>query len=304
MPSTTTPVCSADPTEPATPADPTRAPLPWRMRPAARWLSGTNLAALLVALFVALPLYWLVATSFKSTKDVAGAQVVPLHPTTANYHTAFTTYSFGTYIGNSAIVAVCTTVLVLSLGTFAGYALGRLPMRGRTGIMTVLLMISLFPTVALVAPLYILLRDVGWLNSYQGLIVSYAALTLPFAVWILRNYFLSIPKEMEEVAWMDGASPVRTVLSVILPQSLPGLFTAGVFTFVAAWTEFLIALSVDNEDRYRTIPVGIALFGGQYTVPYGTIFAASAVAMLPIALLVLTFRKAVVSGLTAGAVKG
>jgi multiple sugar transport system permease protein len=177
-------------------------------------------------------------------------------------------------------------------------------MRGRNGILVTLLMVSLFPTIALAAPLYLLMRDIGWLNSYQGLIVAYTALTLPFAIWILRNYFLSIPRAMEEVAWMDGASPVRTVWSVILPQALPGLFTAGVFTFVAAWTEFLVALTVNNEDRFRTIPVGIALFGGQYTTPYGTIFAASAVAMLPIGLLVVIFRRTVVSGLTAGAVKG
>ncbi|MFD4561931.1 carbohydrate ABC transporter permease [Streptomyces sp. NPDC058469] len=269
-----------------------------------RRVTWTDLAALLVALFVALPLYWLVATSFKGTREVASANLVPHDPTLANYTSAFTTYDFATYIGNSALVAVCTTLLVLGLGIFAGYALGRLPMRGRNGIMVTLLMVSLFPTIALAAPLYLLMRDIGWLNSYQGLIVAYTALTLPFAIWILRNYFLSIPRAMEEVAWMDGASPVRTVWSVILPQALPGLFTAGVFTFVAAWTEFLVALTVNNEDRFRTIPVGIALFGGQYTTPYGTIFAASAVAMLPIGLLVVIFRRAVVSGLTAGAVKG
>jgi len=285
---------------PATPA----AALPWRLRPAARWFNLTNLGALLVALFVALPLYWLVATSFKGTNEIATAHLVPHRPTVSNYSNAFSGYGFATYIENSAVVAVSTTAIVLTLGTLAGYALGRLPVRGRTGIMVTLLMISLFPTVALVAPLYLLMRDIGWLNSYQGLVLAYTALTLPFAIWILRNYFLSIPKEMEEVAWMDGASPLRTVWSVILPQARPGLFTAGVFTFVAAWTEFLVALSLDSEDRYRTIPVGIALFGGQFTTPYGTIFAASAVAMLPIALLVLVFRKAVVSGLTAGAVKG
>jgi multiple sugar transport system permease protein len=275
-----------------------------RRRGARRWLNGTNLAALLVALFVALPLYWLVASSFKGDKEIGTPHLYPHAATGSNYRNAFSQYAFTTYIENSAIVAVSTTVLVLGLGTFAGYALARLPVRGKTGVMTALLMISLFPTVALVAPLYLLLRDIGWLNSYQGLILAYTALTLPFAIWILRNYFLSIPKEMEEVAWVDGASPARTVVSVILPQALPGLFTAGVFTFVAAWTEFLIALSVNSADSYRTVPVGIALFGGQFVTPYGTIFAASAVAMLPIALLVLIFRRAVVSGLTAGAVKG
>jgi multiple sugar transport system permease protein len=265
---------------------------------------GTNIAAIAIAAFVALPLYWMVASSFKGQGDITSSAALPPHPTTSNYGNAFHNYSFGTYLMNSAIVAVATTAIVLALGTFAGYALARLPMRGKTAIMTALLMISLFPTIAVVAPLYLLLRDIGWLNSYQGLVLSYTALMLPFAIWILRNFFLGIPKAMEESARVDGAGPIRTVVRVILPQAMPGLFTAGVFTFVAAWTEFIIALTLNNSDRYRTIAVGIALFGGQYTTPYGTIFAASAVAMLPIAILVLVFRRAVVSGLTAGAVKG
>jgi multiple sugar transport system permease protein len=266
-------------------------------------LSWVNLAAVAIAAFIALPLYWLVASSFKGANDITSAAAVP-HPSGANYASAFSEYGFGTYLANSAIVSVATTALVLCLGTLAGYALGRLPLRGKAAIMTALLMISLFPTIAVVAPLYMLMHDIGWLNSYQGLITTYTALMLPFAIWILRNYFLSIPREMEEVASLDGASPFRTVVSVIIPQALPGLFTAGVFTFVAAWTEFIVALSLNSQDRYRTIPVGIALFGGQFTTPYGTIFAASTVAMLPIAILVLVFRRAVVSGLTAGAVKG
>ena len=265
---------------------------------------GTNIAAIAIAAFVALPLYWMVASAFKGQADITSSAAVPPHPTTANFGNAFSNYSFGTYLMNSAVVAVATTVLVLALGTFAGYALARLPMRGKTTIMTALLMISLFPTIAVVAPLYLLLRDIGWLNSYQGLVLSYTALMLPFAIWILRNFFLGIPKAMEESARVDGAGPIRTVVAVILPQALPGVFTAGVFTFVAAWTEFIIALTLNNSDHYRTIAVGIALFGGQFTTPYGTIFAASAVAMLPIAILVLVFRRAVVSGLTAGAVKG
>jgi multiple sugar transport system permease protein len=115
---------------------------------------------------------------------------------------------------------------------------------------------------------------------------------------------LGIPKEMEETGRIDGAGPLRTVWSIVLPQALPGLFTAGVFTFTACWTEFLMALSFNSVNNFRTIPVGIALFGSQYTVPYGTIFAASVVAVVPIAILVLVFRKSVVSGLTSGAVKG
>ena len=263
-------------------------------------------AALLIAAFVAAPLYWMFAGSVKSRSEISAnpPTLWPRKLTGENYGQAFGRYDFGTYLANSVIVAVLATVLVLGLAVFAGYALARLPVRGKSPIMVALLMISLFPTIALAAPLYLLMREVGWLNSYQGLIVVYVALNVPFAIWILRNYFLGIPKEMEEVAWMDGASPVRTVVSVILPQARPGVFTAGVFTFTACWTEFLIAVTLDSADAFRTVPVGMALFGDQYDVPYGTIFAAATVSILPIALLVLVFRKAVVSGLTSGAVKG
>jgi multiple sugar transport system permease protein len=155
-----------------------------------------------------------------------------------------------------------------------------------------------------VVPLYVVLRDIGWLNSYQALIIPYTAFFLPFAIWILRNYFLGIPHEMEESARIDGASPLRTVWRIILPQAWPGVFTAGIFTFTACWTEFLMALSFNPVNNYRMIPVGIALFGGQFVTKYGILFAASVVAVVPIAILVFIFRRSVVSGLTAGAVKG
>ncbi len=202
------------------------------------------------------------------------------------------------------IVCVIATALVLILGTLAGYALGRLPMRGKFPTLVILLMISVFPEVAVIAPLYLLMRNLHLLNSYQALIIPYTAFFLPFAIWILRNYFLGIPKEMEETGRIDGASPLRTVWTIVLPQALPGLFTAGIFTFTACWTEFLMALTFNSSNNYRTIPVGIAEFGGNFNVPYGTIFAASVVAVVPIGVLVFIFRKFVISGLTSGAVKG
>lgn len=267
---------------------------------------GLFLAALLVVLFVMTPIYWMLATSFKTTGGVSAAppQLVPTPPSTDNYVTAFTQYNFGRYILNSVVVSLISTVLVLALGTFAGYALGRLPMRGRMTVMVCLLMVSVFPAIALVAPLYLLMRSLDWLNSYQALILPYTALNLPFAIWILRNYFIGVPKEMEETARIDGAGPIRTVLQVVVPMALPGLATAGIFAFTACWTEFLMALSFNSTDSSRTIPVGVALFSTDHTTPYGTIFAASAAAVVPIAVLVLIFRKSVVSGLTAGAVKG
>jgi multiple sugar transport system permease protein len=271
-----------------------------------RWANGVNLAALIVILFVVAPLYWLIISSFKTPVNVGASppQAYPQPWSTANYAQAFVHYGFGTYIINSAIVSICATVAVLVLGVLAGYALGRLPIRGKFPILIALLMISVFPAIAIISPLYLIMREIGWLNSYQALIVPYTAFELPFAIWILRNYFLGIPKEMEESARLDGASPVRTVWAVILPQAWPGVFTAGVFTFTASWTEFLMALTFNSANNFRTIPVGIALFGSPYVTPYGTIFAASVAAVIPIAILVLIFRRGVVSGLTTGAIKG
>jgi multiple sugar transport system permease protein len=265
-----------------------------------RIINGLNIAAFFVVVFVALPLYWLIASSFKTPSALGDSppQYFPNPISTQNYHDAFVTYDFGIYFRNSLVVTLVTTALVLIVGTMAGYALGRLPMRGKFTLMVTLLIISVFPAIA------VLLRNLGWLNSYQGLILVYTAFNLPFAIWILRNYMLGIPKEMEETGRIDGAGPIRTVWTIILPMALPGVFTAGIFCFTACWTEFLFALTFNPGNNYRTIPVGIAEFGTVFTVPYGTIFAASVVAVVPIGILVFIFRKFVISGLTSGAVKG
>ncbi len=271
-----------------------------------RIINGVTISTFVIVVFIGLPLYWLVASSFKTVPSLGAnpPQYFP-HPIVgANYSDAFKTNNFGVYFRNSLIVSLIATALVLIIGTLAGYALGRLPMRGKFTLMVTLLIISVFPAIALIAPLYQLLRTLGWLNSYQGLIIPYTAFNLPFAIWILRNYMLGIPKEMEETGRIDGASPLRTIWSIILPMALPGIFTAGIFAFTACWTEFLMALTFNSENTYRTIPVGIAEFGTVFTVPYGTIFAASVVAVVPIGILVFIFRKFVISGLTSGAVKG
>ncbi len=268
-----------------------------------RYINLPYVGSSLIALFILLPMYWMLASSFKTQSNVGASppQYFPNPISTSSYHSAFND-GFGGYIANSLIIAICSTALVLVFGTFAGYALGRLPMRGKYPVMISLLMISVFPEIAVVAPLYLILKDVGWLNSYQALIFPYTAFNLPFAIWILRNYFLGISLSMEESARIDGAGSLRTLWSIVFPQVRPGVFTAGVFTFTACWTEFLMALSFDFGKK--TIPVGIASFGSQFTVPYGAYFAASVIAVVPIAILVLVFRKAVVSGLTSGAVKG
>jgi multiple sugar transport system permease protein len=271
-----------------------------------RVINGINIATFLIVAFIGLPLYWLIASSFKTPVNIGASppQLFPDPVSGASYSQAFNQYNFGQYFINSLIVTLLATALVLILGTLAGYALGRLPMRGKFTLMVTLLIISVFPAIAVIAPLYTLLKDVGWLNSYQGLIIPYTAFNLPFAIWILRNYMLGIPKEMEETGRIDGAGPLRTVWSIIIPMALPGIFTAGIFCFTACWTEFLMALTFNSADNFKTIPVGIATFGTALEVPFGPIFAASVVAVVPIGILVFIFRKFVISGLTSGAVKG
>jgi len=271
-----------------------------------RVFNGVYISSFFVVLFLVLPLYWLIASSFKTPPSLGDSppQYFPNPISGGNYSQAFKQYDFGIYFRNSLIVTIIATALVLIVGTLAGYALGRLPMRGKFTLMVTLLMISVFPEIALIAPLYTLLKNLGWLNSFQALIIPYAAFNLPFAIWILRNYMLGIPKEMEETGRIDGAGPLRTIWTIILPMALPGVFTAGIFCFTACWTEFLMALTFNSVNTYKTIPVGIATFGTAQYVPYGTIFAASVVAVVPIGILVFIFRKFVISGLTSGAVKG
>ncbi|GAB3484447.1 carbohydrate ABC transporter permease [Nocardiopsis coralliicola] len=270
-----------------------------------RYLNPVNAGALVLVVFTALPLYWMAVNSLKPPGEISAVPpgALPKEPTGQNYVDAFAN-GFGTYMLNSVIVCTVSTVVVVSLATFAGYALARTPMRGRGPIMVSLLIISVYPPIAVLVPLYLMQRELGLLNSYPALIIPYVAFNLPFAVWIIRNYMLGVPRGLEDAASIDGCSPLRTVVQVIVPQVRPGLFTAGVFTFTATWMEFLMALTFNSAEGYRTIPVGMALFGTVFEVPYGTLFAASVAVTAPIAILALVFRRSVVSGLTAGAVKG
>jgi multiple sugar transport system permease protein len=264
------------------------------------------LAFLVMAFFILFPFYWLVATAFSPPNSVGSwpPQLWPSHPSWLNFRQAFLVYGFGTYIKNSAIVAIATTAATVALGSMGGYALARFPVRGKGAMLVGALGISAFPSVAVISPLYLMMRTLGWLNSYQALILPYTAFNLPFTLWIVYSYIRQVPRELEESAFVDGANYFRTLLEVVLPVTTPGLFTASIFTFIASWTEFLMALTFNSQNSMRTIPVGIALFGSQYVIPYGTIFAASTVVVIPIAILVIVFQRWVVAGLTSGAVRG
>ncbi len=257
-----------------------------------------------LVIFSLLPFLWFVDTSLKMPVEITSIPPVLLPSGTLHsYISAVRDYNLLHYLKNSVIIAGSTTVLTLTISIFAGYALSRLKIRHRGLIMGSLLMVSMFPQISIAGPVWRMLKSAGWLNSYQGLIIPYITLTLPLGVWILASFFRELPEELEEAARIDGCSRLQALFRIIVPLSTPGVFTAAILVFIYAWNEFFFALLIMTQKNYQTLPVGIALFQGQYTLPWGEIAAASTVATVPLVALVFLFQRRIISGLSAGAVK-
>lgn len=224
----------------------------------------------------------------------------------SSYALAFRARPFATYILNSVLVASGATALCVALGAAAAYAFARLRVPGTRAAVGVVLALSLFPATVLVVPLRQLAQNLGLVNSLPALAVIYAALNLPFCIWVLMSFFKEIPLEIEEAAQIDGLSRAQTLVRVILPLSAPALATTGILVFIFCWNEFLIALTLLTRDSARTVPVGIAMLSGVtvYEVPWGQISAAVVATTLPVVAVVLAFQRRIIEGLTAGAVKG
>lgn len=260
--------------------------------------------ALLVAAS-AFPFYWAVVASLTPEARLFGdPSLVPRTLVLDHYRALFETRDFWLPIRNSLIVAGNTTVLCVLLGSLCAYALARLRFRGNSLLLGFILAVTMFPQIAIVSPLYLLLRELRLINTYPGLVFPYLTFAMPLTVWLLVGFFRQLPAELEEAALVDGASRLRAFWEVIVPLSLPGLATTAILTLVYCWNEFLFALSFTLGPERQTVPVAIALFRGQYQVPWGEIMAGAVVATGPVALLVLLFQRRIVQGLTAGAVKG
>jgi multiple sugar transport system permease protein len=259
----------------------------------------------LAAGFSLLPFLWFVSAAFKSPAQVTAIppQLMP-DGSLGFFRSAITRYGIMGYMINSTIVAGSTTVVAIVLGTFAGYALSRMPPRWSGFILMGILACAMFPQIAIVGPIWRFLRLLGWLNTYQGLVLPYVALTLPLTVWILALFFREIPHELESAARVDGCTRMGSLVRIIIPLSVPGLFTAAILCFIYAWNEFFLALLIMSDPARQTMPVGIALFQGEYTVPWGEIAAASLITTAPLIALILLFQHRIITGLSAGAVKG
>jgi multiple sugar transport system permease protein len=259
-----------------------------------------------IVVFCLFPFYWMVNISLKSGPDLSSADLLPPNPTLKNYESIFQNSDFTNGLKNSAIVALTVTFLSLVIGSFAAYALARLKVRGKFWILAIILSVSTFPGIAIAAPLFKLWTDIGLFDTLIGLIIPYLTFALPLTIYVLTSFFREIPKDLEEAALVDGATRFQAFYKVVIPLAAPGMATAAILAFIAAWNEFLFAITLTSSQDARTVPASIAFFTGsvQYEVPLGTISAASVVISIPLIVMVLLFQKRIVAGLTAGAVKG
>lgn len=265
---------------------------------------GLLLAAILI--FTVFPFYYAVLTSFKSGSELFTVEYWISSVNFANYGAVLAQESFVASIWNSVLVSFATVAIAMGFGLTAAYALGRVRFHGRSAVLMIVLGVSMFPQVAVLSGLFEVIRAMNLYNDPLALIFSYTIFTLPFTVWILTTFMRQLPKELEEAAIVDGASPLTTLFRVFIPLMWPAMATTGLLAFIAAWNEFLFALTFTLTDDQRTVPVAIALItgGSQHELPWGNLMAASVIVTVPLVLLVLIFQRRIVSGLTAGAVKG
>ncbi len=266
---------------------------------------GVYLLLLVTVLYCAGPFLWQMATSIKPDHEIVRLPpVLPESPSIRNYVSVFTGHPFLRIILNSAMVAAGTTGLSLAIGSLAAFGLAKLKIRYKALILGFVLSVSMFPPIATVSPLYIIIRAAGLRDTVWGLIITNTTFSLPLSIWVLTNFFREIPDEIYRAARVDGCSTVQAFYKIILPLSLPGLVSASLLVFIFSWNEFLFALTFTSTPASRTIPVAIALFPGLHEIPWGEIAAASVVVTLPLIILVFVFQRRIIEGLTAGAVKG
>jgi trehalose/maltose transport system permease protein len=274
----------------------------WRV---VRRVAFLALIALIFA-YAVFPFYWAIVSSLRSGQALFSTALVPRDPSFANYIAVFAEQPFARNIVNSLIVAGLSVGLSLALAIPASYALGRVAFRGRVALLLVLLGVSMFPQIAVLSGMFEIIQQLGLYNGLLGVSLSYLLLTLPLTVWVLTAFMRDLPREVEEAAIVDGASPWALIWHVLLPLMAPAIVSTGLLAFICAWNEFLFALTFTVSAETRTVPVAIALISGAtgYELPWGNIMAASVVVTVPLVVLVFIFQHRIVAGLTAGAIKG
>ena len=263
---------------------------------------------LVVAFYALFPFYWALNTSFKTENEMfRRATYLPQDATLQNYRYVFRDSTFTDALRNSVVVSTATTVLSLTVGAFAAYALGRLQFRGRVALLYLMLSMTMFPQISILSGLYTVVREAGVFGTPFALILTYPVFTLPFTVWVMTSFFRGLPAEIEQAAIVDGATAFQTFRLILLPLTAPALVTTGLLAFIRSWNEYLFALNFTvTEPSAQTVPVAIAQFSGTVSrqEPIAEIMAAAMIVTIPLVVLVLVFQNRIVDGLTSGAVKG
>jgi trehalose/maltose transport system permease protein len=283
-----------------------------RKNPLGRLVVRAPFYVLITAIFVyaLFPFYWVLRSSFTPEVNLFQTPIkyFPSHPTLANYRGVLSTSFFTHALLNSVIVAGSVTLLSLAIGSSAAFALGRFKFHGRSFVLYLVLSMTIFPQIAILGALYTTITKLNLYDSLGALVFSYLIFTLPFTIWVLTSFMRTLPGDLEEAAYVDGATPLQVFWKVLLPLIAPGLVTTGLLAFISAWNEYLYALSFIQSPNHYTVPLAITSFvsntGSSFAVPWGEIMAATVIITLPLIAMVLVLQRRIIAGLTAGAVKG
>ena len=271
-----------------------------------RQRTGWSLVFVVVIVVSLIPVFWILMLSLKTPASATDGSFIPHHWTLSNYSDIFSAHVFTSALINSIGIGLISSALAVLLASSAAYAISRLDFPGKSAILGVSLIVTLFPQVSLVGPLYNLWRQIGLFNTWPGLIIPYLTFALPLAIFVLSTFFREIPWELEQAAQIDGATPFQAFRQVIAPLAMPGIVTTFIIVFLICWNDFVFAISLTATSAAETVPAAIAQFPGvsQFTQPIGDIAAAAVVVTIPVMVLVILFQRRIVAGLTAGAVKG
>ncbi len=274
------------------------------------WGAIGRYIAVAVVLFIALaPFYWTAITSIKVDSEINSSPptIVPHSFTTHSYAAALESNqpAFAKDLLNSTIVAISTTILALLFGSICAYAIARLKFRGKGGVLAIILSVQMFPLIALVGPLYVFFTGtINVYNTYVALIIPYLVIALPVTVYFLTSFFRDLPPDLEEAALVDGTTRMGALWRIVLPLTAPGVFTTAILSFITVWNDFLFGLTMTADSSAQTVTVAIPLFHGEHQIAFGEVSAAAIIVTIPLVIMVLFLQRRIVSGLTAGAVKG
>jgi ABC-type glycerol-3-phosphate transport system permease component len=274
------------------------------------WGTIGRYIAVIVVLFIALaPFYWTAITSVKVDAEINSSPptLFPQSFTTNNYSQAFLSVqpAFAKDLLNSTIVAISTTILALLFGSICAYAIARTKFRGKAGVLAIILSVQMFPLIALVGPLYVFFTGpINVYNTYVALIIPYLVIALPVTVYFLTSFFRDLPPDLEEAALVDGTNRLGALWRIVLPLTAPGVFTTAILSFITVWNDFLFGLTMTADSNAQTVTVAIPLFNGEHSIAFGEVSAAAIIVTIPLVIMVLFLQRRIVSGLTAGAVKG